>query len=197
MLDPKLLETFRHTLFAGKYNLLLGSGVSLKSRDRNGAFLRGTEQLRRDICKLTDTSDATSLSRAYALLTAQQRQTELVDKYSRCQPGKELSPFRHCLWKRIFTFNIDDVIETLYDRGKGAQELTSLNYDSAFEPDTNISELQCIHLHGYAGQPTKGFVFSHNEYARILRGNNPWMLLLCEILPSESFIIAGNVVQRN
>ena len=25
----------------------------------------------------------------------------------------------------------------------------------------------------------------------MLQGNNPWMLLLCEILPSESFIIAG------
>ena len=191
MLDPQLFETFRDTLFAGKYNLLLGSGASLGSRDRNGALLRGTEQLRQDICRLTNTSDATSLSRAYALLTAQQRQTELVDRYSRCRPRTELLPLRRCLWKRLFTFNIDDVIENLYGSRKGAQELTSLNFDSAFAPDTDVSELQCIHLHGYAREPEKGFVFSHNEYARVLQRNNPWMLLLCEILPSESFIITG------
>ena len=191
MLDPALVDSLRHTLFAGKYNLLLGSGVSLNSRDRSGAFLRGTEQLRKDICALTNTSSGTSLSRAYSLLTPQQRQTELVRKYSNCQPGAELRPFSRCLWKRIFTFNIDDVVEALHDRNPSEQRLTTLNFDSAFEPDTNLSELQCIHLHGYAGQPASGFVFSHTEYVRMLNSNNPWMLLLSEILPSESFIIAG------
>ena len=192
MLDKELIGSFRHTLFAGKYNLLLGSGVSLSSRDRNGAFLRGTEKLRQDICELTGARAGTSLSRAYSLLTEQQRRAELIDRYSNCQPGEELFPLHKCLWKRIFTFNIDDVIESLYcDAGETAQKLTTFNFDSPFEPDTDVSELQCIHLHGYAREPEKGFVFSHNEYARILQGNNPWMMLLSEILPCESFVIAG------
>ena len=191
MLSSKLIEPFRHTLFTGKYNLLLGSGISLKSRDRNGEFLRGTERLRLDVCGLTGASTGTSLPRAYGLLTDHQRKTELIDKYSNCQPGDELYPLRQCLWKRIFTFNIDDVVENLYGSNDGAQELIALNFDSVFEPDTDISELQCIHLHGYVRQPNEGFVFSHHEYARILKRNNPWMLLLSEILPSESFVIAG------
>ena len=191
MLDPSLVESFRDTLFAGKYNLLLGSGVSLPSRDRHGALLRSAEQLRTHICQVTGAHSGTSLARAYGLLSEQQRNAELVDKYSHCRPGPELVPLRQCLWKRIFTLNIDDVIENLYRRGNRTQELVTLNFDSAFEPDTDLPEVQCIHLHGYAGQPSSGFVFSHNEYARVLHGNNPWMLLLCEILPSEPFIIAG------
>ena len=191
MLDLGRAEAFRDTLFAGKYNLLLGSGVSLKSRVRSGAFLRGTEQLRRDICALTNTGTGTSLSRAYCLLTDQQRQTELVDKYSNCQPGAELLPLSRCLWKRIFTFNIDDVVEALYDQERREQRLVLLNFASTFEPDTHLSELQCVHLHGYVGRPADGFVFSHTEYVRRLNWNNPWMMLLSEILPSESFIIAG------
>ena len=191
LLNPNLVDAFRDTLYAGKYNLLFGSGVSLKSRNRYGEPLRGTEQLREDICKLTGAHSSTSLSRAYGLLTSKQRQSELVDKYSRCQPGEELSPLRQCLWKRIFTFNVDDVIENLYNCGDCAQELKVLNYDSEFEPDTDKSELQCVHLHGHVKEAKKGFVFSYNEYARVLQGNNPWMLLLCEVLPAESFIISG------
>jgi hypothetical protein len=190
LLDKRIIEPFRDTFFAGKYNLLLGAGVSLKSRNRHGHLLRGTEQLRADICALTGTSGATSLTRAYGLMTPAQRQSELIDKYSKCQPGAELFPLPRCIWKRIFTFNIDDVVEALYAQG-GQQRLVPLNFDSTFEPDTDISELQCVHLHGSALQPDSGFVFSYVEYARALRGNNPWMLLLSEILPSEPFIIAG------
>ena len=191
LIDPKLIDPFRDTLFAGKYNLLLGSGASLSSRNRHGARLRGMEKLRADICKLTGVKNATSISRAYALLTSDQRQSELIDKYSRCQPATELRPLRRCLWKRIFTFNIDDVIENLYREKDRAQKLTTLNFDSVFEPDTGKLELQCIHLHGFVGEAQKGFVFSHYEYVRMFQGNNPWMLLLSEVLPSESFIIAG------
>ena len=191
MIDPSLADSFRNALFAGKYNLLLGSGVSLKSHDGHGKLLRGTEELRGDICKITGAKPETSLSRAYSLLTPQQRQSELLDRYSHCKPGRELLPLRQFLWKRIFTFNIDDVIENLYRHNDRAQDLTTLNFDSAFEPDTKTSELQCIHLHGFVKRYESGFVFSHNEYARVLQENNPWMLLLSEILPSDSFIIAG------
>ena len=191
MINPGLVDSFRNTLFSGKYSLLLGSGVSLSSRDGRGRPLRGTEQLQLDICRLTGANPATSLSRAYNLMTPQQRQSELVDRYSNCRHGADLRPLRRFLWKRIFTFNIDDVIENLYRHDDCAQKLATLNFDSPFEPDTEKSVLQCIHLHGFSGQPDSGFVFSHSEYTRILQGTNPWTLLLCETLPSDAFIIAG------
>ena len=125
------------------------------------------------------------------LLTPQQLQTELVDKYTCRQPGPDLKPLSKYLWRRIFTLNIDDVIETLFRRKRPAQRLVPVNFNDAFVPDTNLSELQCIHLHGFVREPATGFVFSHAEYARVMQVNNPWMLLLSEVLPSESFIIAG------
>ena len=191
MIDPGLADSFRNTLFAGQYSLLLGSGISRNSHDGHGRLLRGTEQLRRDICELTGANPATTLSRAYSLLTPQQRQSELVDRYSNCRHGAELRPLRRFLWKRIFTFNMDDVIENLYRRDDCVQGLATLNFDSPFEPDTEKSELQCVHLHGFSGQSESGFVFSYSEYTRILQGTNPWTLLLCETLPSDAFIIAG------
>lgn len=190
MLDTSLLATFRDSLFTGRYNLLLGSGVSLTSHNRKGEALRDVERLREDLCKLTGSKSNTSLTRAYSLLTAEQRKTEIVDAYSGCRPGADLLPLQRYIWKRLFTFNVDDVIERLYDRDS-QQRLVSLNFDSAFEPDTDKTELQSIHLHGFVAQPGGGFVFSHTEYARVMRSNNPWMLLLSELLPAEPFVIAG------
>jgi len=190
VLESNLTESFRDTLFAGRYNLLLGAGASLTSKNKAGQPLRSTEKLRADICALTGAGTATSLTRAYGLLNPAQRQAELVIKYSGCTPAEELRMLPDFIWKRLFTFNIDDAVEAAYGAGS-QQELVALNFDSTFEPDTDKSELQCVHLHGTVQQPDSGFVFSYLEYARALRGNNPWMLLLSEILPAEPFIIAG------
>lgn len=190
MLDAALLPAFRESLLSGKYNLLLGAGVSLTSRNRAGLLLRSTEQLRLDLCKATGAHPTAALPRVYGLLQPDQVRTEIVNRYSGCTPGPELGPLKRYVWKRIFTFNVDDVIESLYERD-AQQDLISLNFDSSFEPDTDKSELQCIHLHGHVARPGSGFVFSHNEYVRFMRGINPWMLMLSQLLATDAFIIAG------
>jgi hypothetical protein len=42
---------------------------------------------------LTDSKSGTSLTRAYSLLTEDQRRSEIVEKYSGCKPGTDLNPF--------------------------------------------------------------------------------------------------------
>jgi hypothetical protein len=71
------------------------------------------------------------------------------------------------------------------------QAIVPLNFNDQFEPAPRREELQVIHLHGWARDPSAGFVFSAAEYARIMRDLNPWMHLLSEILATEPFIIGG------
>ena len=192
MIDPRFSAAFRETLLSGRYNLLLGSGVSLDSRNKNGELLPGSEALRKRLCNVTNVRENTSLTRVYSLLNAEQRRTELQDRLSGCRPGATVEGLFHFLWRRIFTFNIDDVLEAEYVRdSRSKQRIISLNFDSAFEPATNRTELPIIHLHGSVSKPDSGFVFSATEYARIMSGLNPWMHLLAEILSVEPFIIAG------
>jgi hypothetical protein len=68
MVPSTLAKSFEDTLLAGGYNLLVGSGISLDSRNGNGEPLRSADQLRRDLCSLTGARDTTTLTRAYALL---------------------------------------------------------------------------------------------------------------------------------
>ena len=128
----------------------------------------------------------------YSLLDEAQRKVELVDAYANCRPGASLSLVPHFIWRRLFTFNIDDVLEVLYGSTPSAkQTLIPLNFDAPFEPTPDRPELLAVHLHGWTGQPDHGFVFSYTEYARVMTTMNPWMHLLSEILATESFIIAG------
>lgn len=91
MVPETVLPAFRDTLLSGSYNLLLGSGTTLDSHNGRGELLRSTEQLRRDLCTLTGAPGTTSLTRAYALLTPQQRHAELVERFAKCTPGPTLA----------------------------------------------------------------------------------------------------------
>lgn len=191
MIPKDLMPAFRGTLLGGDYNLLLGSGVTLDSRNGHGELLRNSDALRRDLCKLTGARETTPLTRVYPLLTAQQVRRELTDRFSNCNAGPSVSNLPRFLWRRLFTFNIDDVIENLYAPSGNKQQLVPLNFDADFEPTPERTELQAVHLHGWVQKPLSGFVFSLNEYAQSMRALNPWMHLLSEILATEPFIIAG------
>lgn len=192
MIPQEHVEAFRKSLFTGGYNLLLGSGTSLDSNNGMGELLRSTEKLRQDLCKLKTVRESTGLTRVAGMLDAREIEIQLVKGYSNCKPGKSLHQFPNYLWKRIFTFNIDDVLENLYKGNSIAkQTLVPINYDSQFEPAPTRDELQAIHLHGWVGEPKTPFVFSYTEYVKYMRAMSPWMHMLAEILPAESFIIAG------
>lgn len=186
------MDAFRATLFTGGYNILLGSGTSLDSHNGSGELLRSAEQLRKELCLLKNLKENTNLTRVAGMLSPGEREEQLVKRYSNCKPGASLAKLPEFLWKRLFTFNIDDVFENLYSSSKlTKQKLIPLNYDSQFEPDSDRSELLAVHLHGWVGQPASKFVFSHAEYAQTMRDLNPWMHMLAEILATEPFIIAG------
>src|SRR5438093_9153438 len=108
MLPPNLVNAFRHTLTSGGYNLLLGSGISLDSQNATGANLAGATALKAELCKLKAVGDSVPLHRVVALLSDSERNKHLVVPYSNCVAGKSLSPLPSFLWRRAFTFNIDD-----------------------------------------------------------------------------------------
>jgi hypothetical protein len=190
MVPNNVEKEFKDTLLAGGYNLLLGSGVSLDSRNGKGEPLRSAESVRQDLCRLTGVKENTSLTRAYGLLKEHQIQQEIVERFRECSPGPSLQALPRFLWRRLFTFNVDDVIEQLY-RGTQKQILQPLNFTAGFELTSERRELQAVHLHGSVLWPNEGFVFATTEYVKVMTGLNPWMHLLAEILATEPFIIAG------
>lgn len=197
MIPPTAIRAFRDTLLAGTYNLFLGAGVSLDSDDRDGRRLPSADELRRDICRATGVGEATTMTRAASLLTDKQRSELLIRRFSGCIPGHSVSRIPDYIWRRGFSLNIDDVVEARYELAKhGKQQLETINFDGTFLPTPERNILFFVHLHGFARNPDTPFVFSTSEYARVMRGPNPWMHLLGEIITTEPFIIAGTTLNE-
>lgn len=192
MLTDEQLAALKPSLFAGHYNLLLGSGSSRDSRGLGDQELLSATLLADKLCVLKGAKKGTALARVMGLLSHDEIEEHLTKPYRNCIPGSTVLLLPNFLWKHIFTFNIDDCLEEAYRKtATRKQGLISINYDQQYETMNDRLQAPVIHLHGYVHEPTKGYVFSRNEYARVTREGNPWMYVLSDMLATEPFIVAG------
>jgi hypothetical protein len=192
MIPPDIKSLFIRSLCRGEYNLLFGSGISTSSKNAKSEKIMSAEQLREKLCALKGVKGNTTLQRVSSLLSQDERETLITNHFSGCEPESGLLTLNNYLWRRLFTFNIDDILEKIFEPSAGGkQAIFPVNYNEPFEPTPDKTELLCIHLHGWVGKPNQDYVFSHSDYARIMREPNPWMAMLGQILATEPFIIAG------
>lgn len=192
MLEDEILSELKVGLFAGHYNLLLGSGASLDSFGSDRQPLIGAKTLTRTLNDLKGVDSGTPLSRVSLLLSPDEVKTHLTDRYRGCRPGETVQQLPKFLWKSIYSFNIDDCVEAAYEADiERAQSLDSINFNASFRTPDNASTLSLIHLHGWVRDAEVGYVFSTSQYGKVTREINPWMQVLSELIASEPFIISG------
>ncbi|HWT19231.1 MAG TPA: SIR2 family protein [Variovorax sp.] len=198
MLRPEILDSLRASLFAGQYNLLLGSGASLDSLDSDRKPLLSASALTKNLCELKNVSTTTPLSRVALLLKPDEIDEYLTKPYASCRPGETVKRITTFVWRAIYSFNIDDALEAAYETStRRRQRAIPLNYDTNYRTPANQSKVSIIHLHGFTREPEKGYVFSAAEYARVTNGMNPWMHVLSELLATEPFIVSGTSLNES
>lgn len=179
----------KSALRAGQYNLLLGAGFSMDSTNKHGNLPSG-EALAAELSTVTE-AKSNSLQRLYELMTPQQVKTHITDRLSCSMPGKTAQLMSSFIWKRVFTWNVDDVLENVYQDGKGHQQAVPKHFNDIYTDPENMEDLFLIHLHGYVGQADRGYVFSREQYLKQIMKVNPWMTVLTQFMLSEPMIIAG------
>ena len=189
-LSKSTFQSLSTSLKAGKYNLLLGAGASRDSKNHNGHLPSG-EEIRRHLCTIKGARSTSSLQRLYATLTPSEVAEHIVDRFLDCTPGPSVTKITRFLWRRIFTFNIDDALEHAYNSSPPLQTPVVFHYKDDYNELSNLTEVPIVHLHGWVRQRDAGFVFSRDEYVRQTESINPWMVVLTQFLPVEPFIILG------
>jgi len=182
-------DAIKSALRAGQYNLLLGAGFSMDSTNSHGNLPSG-EALAAELSTVTE-AKSNSLQRLYELMTPEQVKTHITVRLSRCIPGKTAQLMSSFIWKRVFTWNVDDVLENVYQDGKGHQRAVPKHFNDIYTDPENMEDLFLIHLHGYVGQADRGYVFSREQYLKQIMKVNPWMTVLTQFMLSEPMIIAG------
>ena len=117
----ELLDKLAEGLAQREYSLLLGAGASIGAKGGNGSPLPTGTGLRDKLVsefKIDVGNEAPSLQQVYANLHRNQLEAltnYLLDWFTKCQPN-----WQHLLaefsWQRIWTLNIDDVLEQAFKR---------------------------------------------------------------------------------
>lgn len=149
-------------------------------------------KLRDDLATAKNANRSQPLQKIFSLLDAKEVEEQITKRFSNCAPGPTYMLLASFIWKRAFTFNVDDAMEAAYAGGKGKQIILSYNFDDEYEDDRTLEELPLIHLHGDVTRPIRGYVFSRDEYIRQITMINPWMTVLSQFIRSEPFVIAGS-----
>ena len=200
MTDSNILHQLAVGIAQSEYSLLLGAGASIGAAGGNGRPLPTSAELRDalvDDFGIETGGEPITLAGAYDHL--HRNKPEELTRYLRewfrgCQPSWQglLAEFN---WRRVWTFNIDDVVERALAReGRPARSLT---WDARFSERDSSNAQQIIHLHGLADQLTEGernddvLVFSISEYARTVANPRTWHKVFFDEFAGRPFLIIG------
>lgn len=166
----------------GDWTLFAGAGFSVGALNQNKEFPPLGDTLKKILGTfLGDTPDTAikqSVPRLYerALRKDKEGLRKLLEAhYLGCTPTwqKIISSFA---WRRIYTTNIDDVIQKTYSDDKQSfQKASFRDYAERIPIGISSSTLQVIHLHGRLSRKDSDLIFSPSEYARGI--GDDWLAL--------------------
>ena len=200
MLNQNVMDDVARGLMYGEYSLLLGAGASIGATGGNGRPLPTGVGLRDALMKefeIEDEGDPLPLSQLYDYLQRTRREQIhefLRAWFTKCSPNWQqmLAEFN---WHRIWTLNIDDVVETAY--AEVGRPLEVLAWHERFTDRASDSIEQIIHLHGFAGRllgaPTNdnSLVFSLSDYAREVANPRTWHRVFFDEFSANPFLVIG------
>ena len=200
MLDPEVIDAVARGVAQGEYSLLLGAGSSVGATGGNGFVLPTGAGLRdalvRDFALHTD-GEQLPLSTVYG--TLKRTQGTAVDAYLRAWFTKCRPTWQHLFaefsWKRIWTLNVDDVMESAY--GQAGRFIKSVTWHERFSDREDASAQKIIHLHGTAQQllpdidNSEVLVFSLLDYAREIVNPRTWHKVFFDEFAGTPFLTIG------
>jgi hypothetical protein len=99
-------------------------------------------------------------------------------------------------WNRIYTTNIDNLLQLLYQRGATQRLETIVCPSPPQERDPHFRRVQGVHLHGHVDHPQNGLTFTLTEFAKQTGKPNPWYQALADDLYRQSVLFVGTYLEE-
>lgn len=212
---PQLVDKFKMSEDVAKaviegvagraYSLLLGAGASYDVEGGDKGKLKGAVHLAKEINDVLslglEPPDSENLSLVYGDAvqspSAARLNKFLEQRFTNTKPTWQ-SVLHSLNWKRIWSLNIDDVIQRARPLGS-SKRLVPFNWTDEFKPrDRGESELQLVHLHGMASRLAAGggsLIFSLKEYATRSEALPGWHAEFRSEFSQKPFIVCGARLQ--
>lgn len=181
--------------------LFLGAGFSVGSKNCDGDLPKG-DGLRKDIFEVfvddTFSENEREEINGYTLQELCQFIYDSLNKKNELQQYI-ISRFRHATpekfhlllndypWKRIYTVNVDDLVENIYD--SNGKKLVVQNRSKEKKCESTSAEL--FKLHGCVNALEEGMVFSRSEYTNLISKRNFKLDSLTTDIVNQNIIFVG------
>jgi SIR2-like domain len=192
-MDIDIFHQLADTLLSGRYSLLIGAGASLDSKNGGGDPLPSGRAYLQFLSDKKKLPAKYALQDVYSMVTDAERDAFVTRLFQHCIPGPTVTRLTDFIWTRVFSFNIDDAFEAACERldTTPQQRAIPIHFKDPYIEPRKREELHVIHLHGTTRRAEDGYIFSKDEYVRLIKTVSPWMTILSQFIRSEPFIVAG------
>ena len=182
-LEPNDLVYLSKALAGNSAVLFLGAGFSADAKNRLGQTIPVGSQLANDLwhfLKYPGDYDGSDLSSVFQAALAQGHQRELrafLEERYTCDALPDWYEFvAKIFWYRIYTTNIDTVVEKIYSCAVNAPKLDAVNgvREDFRERDQLLESMQYIKLNGTIPGSSTDMTFSFRQYAARSAQNDVW-----------------------
>jgi hypothetical protein len=99
-------------------------------------------------------------------------------------------------WSRIYSLNIDNLLQFLYSRGATQRLGTIVCPAPPEERDPHFRRVQAVHLHGHIDHPQSGLTFTLADFAKQTAKPNPWYQTLADDMYRQSILFVGTLLEE-
>ena len=198
------IEELRDALLRHNPILFLGAGFSLEGKNKYGEMPKG-DTLKQEIYDkfVKSNLDSEEQEEVYEynlsvmcgivnehLNKGYELKAFLIDRLKNVEPAEFHMLLPEYPWKRIYTVNIDDLVENIYE--KVGKDILVQNKKREKDDYNKLEKIEYIKLHGCVNEPDEDFIFSEQEYADLISSQMNFKLnnLVLDI-QKEYFIFVG------
>jgi hypothetical protein len=200
VIEPADVQYLKRHLHANNVILFLGAGFSTAATNSSGETLPGSRALAEKLWDYMDYGipyDGSNLGIVYqAALHKPGGQKNLFALLSDILTVEEFPEWYRFIinffWYRIYTTNIDDLTEAIYENG-GPSAISTVVAPAEYEDrDGFLREIQLVKLNGSIDEPDKGLTFSPIEYGRRAAEQDVWYDHLVRDIATRPTLFVGS-----
>jgi len=202
MIEPSKLAFLKRQFQLGRVTLFTGAGFSLDAKN----FQNSEPPLGYALGKkLADIGgfpyEGEPLPQVYSAVQKRTGRPQLEEllrtNYSITTFDPWYQKVSGLVWNRIYTTNIDDLLEKVYGV-QGQQRLTTIPCPNSFRPQPKTpATLQYVKLHGCVNNLDRGIRFSLEEFSQLQVEEDPWYTQLVDDIYFGPVIFVGTLAEES
>ena len=173
-----LIKSLASSVSLGRYHLVLGAGISYGCENNSGRLPMAAELSKQIVDELGFPDETIPLARAYESLEQERGKDFAIEflrvRFANSRPQAWQHSIANFPWQAIWTFNVDDLLEFIYE-GSDKEFETIVPSEPLRPIETSMEYVPIVHLHGYVGalrpKSDPSVVFSIPQYAAVARSS--------------------------